>query len=81
MYGMLTVDRVSFVSYPVMAYSVGLERPLRQVNGAQIVNGMYRSSFRRELLLSRIIFGNIIESLSEIAHNIFPQSRCVNVYI
>ena len=30
MYGRLTVDRVLVVSYPVMAYSVGLERPFQQ---------------------------------------------------
>ena len=81
MYGRLIVDRVLFVSYPIMAYSVGLERPFRQVNGAQIVHGMYKSSFRRELLLSRILLENILESLSEIAHIIFPQLRSVNVYI
>jgi hypothetical protein len=38
MHGRLTVDRVLVVSYPVMAYSAGLERPLRQVNVAQIVH-------------------------------------------
>ncbi len=64
-----------------MAYSVGLERPFRQVNGAQIVHGMYKSSIRRELLLSQILLENIFESLSEIAHIIFPQSHSVNVYI
>ena len=35
--GRLTVDRV-FIALPVMAYSVGLERPFRQVNVAQIVH-------------------------------------------
>ncbi len=47
MYGRLIVDRVLVVSYPVMAYSVGHERPFRQVNGAQIAHGMYKSSSLR----------------------------------
>ena len=75
--GRLTVDRV-FIALPVMAYSVGLERPFPTGQWCPDCTQMYKTSFRRDYQVepfSRVL----LESLSEIAHIIFPQSRSVNV--
>ena len=45
--GRLTVDRVLIV-LPVMAYSVGLERPFQQVNGLRLYTECTSLLFRRD---------------------------------
>ena len=74
--GRLTVDRV-FIALPVMAYSVGLERPFPTGYGPRLYTNV-QDFFLRDYYVepfSRVL----LESLSEIAHIIFPQSRSVNV--